>query len=327
MAEQAGNLESQVIAMKESGTGAIVGFGCRSFRKVFVDGQVSTIGYLSGLRGLPEVRGGTLLARAYRYLKQLHGDGKVPYYVTTIFDDNQHAKTLLESGRAGLPTYLPLGRLRTFLLPLYGNRKESCGKVVRVETDDLLEPAGECINVFNGQHQFSPFYSTADLKGKTTLLPCFDHSNLYAYLRGSKVTATAGVWDQNSFKQTVVAGYSLPYRFIRPLANAGARMGWSAKLPKVGSHFPYLYASFLSHALGYDEDLLSLIRQIMADWSQQGFAYLLVGVHEQNPLANQLQQMSAMALSSTVYMVYWDDALTEALPSNNHTPHLEIATL
>ncbi len=327
LAEQAGNLGSQVITIKEKENGTIVGFGCRSFRQAYIDGQVSTIGYLSGLRCLPEFRGGTLLARAYAYLKELHSDGKVPYYITTIMDDNKQAKALLESGRAGLPTYLPQGQLRTFALPLFGNKRKVSKNAVNVKTNDLSGSAVECLNTFNSQYQYSPFYSGADLQGKTDLLPCFDENNFYAIVRGSKVIATAGVWDQNSFKQTVVANYSFPYQLIRPFTNLGAKLGRNAKLPKIGGQLPYLYASFLSHAPEHGEDLLSLIREIMADWSGRGYAYLLAGIHDQNPLANQLQQLAAMVLTSTVYTVYWEDLLTNALPTSTLIPHLEIATL
>lgn len=326
-AEHAGNFESQIMGVRDVDSRGIVGFGCRSFHKGFIDGKLSTIGYLSGLRSTNEVRGGTLLSRAYRYLKQLHSDEKVPFYITTILDDNVDAKALLTSGRGGLPVYHPLGQLATYLLPLYNKNNEAQGNDEGGIQRGVSEATVECINAFNGRHQFGSFYTMADLHGRTSLLPSFDQKNLYYYQRGSEVTATIGVWDQQSFKQSVVVGYSPSYRLIQPLSGMGAWMGWCAKLPRVGKTLPYLYASFLSYAPGHDGDLECLIRQVLADWKGRGFAYLLIGVHDTNPLAGQLEQISAMKLSSTIYLVYWEDLLKTALPSEQLIPHLEIATL
>lgn len=328
-AEQAGNLLSQVLAVRDTTSNQIVGFGCRSLRRLFVDGEAKIVGYLSGLRGLPSVRRGTLLARAYRFLKELHRDGQAPYYVTTIFDDNEYAKTLLTSRRAGLPVYKSLGHLYTYLLPLYKEQKSHCREraIVRGLDTNLAGAAVESINAFNRQHQFGACYITEDLIGGTGILPGFDMKNLYVCQTGSRVTATLGVWDQNPFKQSVVMGYSWSYRLARPLLNLGAQFGLSAKLPGVGESFPYLYAALVSCAPGEPDLLESLLATALHDWSDRGYAYLLIGVHENSPFVDLLQSLSAMRLSSTIYLVYWEDCLDSILPSTATVPHLEIATL
>ena len=87
-AERIGAKALEVLLCREQGDERIVGFGSRSVRRVFVNGKPEEIGYLSSLRAIPEVRGGTLLPRAYKALRELHRDGKVPFYFTTIFDEN-----------------------------------------------------------------------------------------------------------------------------------------------------------------------------------------------------------------------------------------------
>src|SRR5579859_1753241 len=122
LAEQAGSIASQVMVCKDRTKDQIVGMGSRSIRSVYIDGKPTRVGYLSMLRGIPEARGNIALARGYRYLQTLHADGAVPYYFTTILDDNTDAKALLTSGRAGLPVYKPVARLITYLIPLRRNR-------------------------------------------------------------------------------------------------------------------------------------------------------------------------------------------------------------
>jgi hypothetical protein len=83
--------------------------GSRSIRCVYIDGKPPTrVGYLSMLRGITEAPGNIALARGYRYLQTLHADGAVPFYFTTVLDDNTTAKALLTSGRARLPVYKPI---------------------------------------------------------------------------------------------------------------------------------------------------------------------------------------------------------------------------
>src|SRR4051794_16637823 len=46
----------QVVACRDSQTGRLIGFGCRSVRRLYVNGAPAEVGYLSGLRVLPEFR-------------------------------------------------------------------------------------------------------------------------------------------------------------------------------------------------------------------------------------------------------------------------------
>ncbi len=333
-AERAGNLCSQVIAARETASGAIVGLASRSFRKMFIDGEVAIGGYLSNLRGMPQVRGGPLLARGYRFLKDLHGDGRTPFYVTTILDGNDNAKELLTSRRAGLPVYHPLGRLHTYLIPLYKWRRlpsqgpTSQGpKVIKGMSGDQLAAAVANLNSHNRRHQFGPCYTSQDLKGDTQLLPGFSPKNLYGYQGRSGLTATLGVWDQTSFKQSVVTDYSRRYRLARPLFDIGALFGVTLKLPKIGRPFPYLYGAFLSHAPGCEKHLETLLLAALKDWSRRGYTYLMIGAHERSPLTSMFQRYAAGRKSSMAYLVYWEDSLKHPLPSAALIPHLEIATL
>ena len=328
-AERVGSLDSQVISVRDVDTDAIVGVGCRSFRKMFIDGKVEERGYLSSLRGLPEVRGGTLLARGYRFLKRLHADGRVPYYVTSIFDDNQYVSKLLASGRAGLPVYYPLGHLNTYLIPLYGLHQSPrpSREIVRGASGDLLCAAVERINGYNQGHQFAPWYSPDDFQGVSQVLPGFSSDNLYCYQDDAGVTATLGVWDQTSFKQSVVTGYSWWYRLASPAYSAGAWLGLAPRLPKIGGAFPYLYAAFLSYLHGCISHLETLLLAARRDWSRKGYGYLIAGCHEASPVSELLQSYSVSRKSSSLYLVYWEDMLESPLPSFDLTPHLEIATL
>ena len=104
---------TQVVKCTDRATGTIIGLGSRSQAPAWVDGEPRRIGYLADLRLAPEHRSGLLLARGYRFFRDLHRRDPVPFYTTVIYEGNVPALQTLTSGRAGLPVYSDWGRLLT----------------------------------------------------------------------------------------------------------------------------------------------------------------------------------------------------------------------
>ena len=123
----------QVVACRDLRTGRIIGFGCRSNRRC-VRQRLGprTVGYLSGLRILPEHRNLGLLARGFAFFRELHRDDQVRFYLSTIAAGNELAEAVLTAGRAGLPSYHPRsgGRITPLVIPLARRRPTSpaCGR-------------------------------------------------------------------------------------------------------------------------------------------------------------------------------------------------------
>jgi hypothetical protein len=324
LAEQVGCVTSQVMICKDRSKDEIVGMGSRSIRHVYIDGKPAQVGYLSMLRGIPEARGNIALARGYRYLLKLHADGAVPYYFTTILDDNTDAKALLTSARGGLPVYKAVARLITYLIPLRRNRirKSASNPVSRVDQHQLPK-AVAFLQHWNSQHQFAPVYTLEDMSGRSNLLPDFCWENFYVFQEHGEVSGTLGVWDQQSFKQTVVIAYSRKMQFIRPFYNVYAYITGNPGLPQAGADIKLLYAAFLS---GNADALGALIERVRMDWSGKSYDYLSVGVCEDNTFSSIASRYATQQISSTIYIVYWQDA-SVSLPEMGIPVHIEIATL
>lgn len=324
LAEQAGSITSQVMVCKDRTKDQIVGMGSRSIRNVYIDGKPARAGYLSMLRGVPEARGNIALARGYRYLHTLHADGAAPYYFTTILEDNTNAKNLLTSARAGLPVYKPLARLITYLIPLRRNRqRKSASNAVSRADQRQLPQAIAFLQQWNSKHQFAPVYTLEDMLGQNKLLPGFCWENFYTYLEHREICGTLGVWDQQSFKQTVVTAYSRKMQFLRPFYNVYATITGNPGLPPTGAEIKLLYASFLS---GSESAFEALLNQVRMDWSGKGYDYLSIGVCEDSKLSSVASRYATQQISSTIYVVYWQDTEV-SLPEMGRPVHLEIATL
>ena len=327
LAERLGNVKSQTIICKDGLSGNVVGIGGRSTRTLYVDGLERNIGYLSMLRFLPVARSSNLLVRGYKYFRQLHADGDVPYYFTSILEDNSTARNILESGRAGLPMYTPIGTLVTYMIPLRkkGRRKKSC-KYVNTCAEHLLPAAHDCIREWNSRYQLASSYSLADLGGKTSHLSGFSPENLYLHQKGGEVLGTLGVWDQESCKQTVVQKYSARLKLIRPLYNAVARLSGQVPLPSEGGCIRCVYACCIS-SRGDDSSVFqSVLSQACSDWSQKGYDYLLLGLCQGNKLESVAVTFSQRQLKSRIYLVHWKDEKV-SLPQRPFLPHVEVATL
>lgn len=324
LAEQAGSIASQVMVCRERTKEQIVGMGSRSIRDMYIDGEAARVGYLSMLRGVPEARGNIALARGYRYLRELHADGAVPYYFTTILDDNTEAKNLLTSARGGLPVYKPLAQLITYLIPLRRNRsrKNASNAVSKVSRHQLPE-AVAFLQQWNSRYQFAPVYTLEDILGQSKLLPAFCWEHFYVYQAHGEIYGTLGIWDQQSFKQTIVTAYSRKMQFARPFYNLYAAITGNPGLPSTGAEIKVLYASFLS---GEQSVFETLLQQVLKNWSGKGYDYLSVGVCADNPLAQIAARYATQHIASTVYVVYWQDE-NVTLPEAERPVHVEIATL
>lgn len=328
IAGEIGNLATTVIVGRDTSTGAVVSTAGRAIRRAFIDGTEQFLGYLSGLRSLEEATRTTLLARGYRYIKKLHADGLVPYYVTTILDGNEEARRILTSGRAGLPAYVPYGKLHTYMLPLYGRRR-GCrpGGVTRGAAPETLTCALECLNRFNTSLQFAPAYRIGDFGANSGVLKGLSASDVYLCFRGREIAGTMAVWNQNGFKQSVVAGYSPLLAVIRPALTLAAKFGLAPQLPRNGQSLPCLYAALIGTRESDAAVFQELLDAVLTDWTNAGYAYLLLGLCDRHPFCSIVEERSAMTIESGIYVVYWRDSMPDHLPSTGRIPHLEVATL
>lgn len=327
VAEQAGCVSSQVLLCRDRRQdGRIVGMASRSVRNVYIDGSPARVGYLGMLRGVPESRGNIGLARGYQFLKRLHADGSVPYYFTTILDENTAAMELLTSARGSLPIYHPFAHLVTYLIPLTGrHRATGPGEIVTRVRRGQLDEAVAHLNEWNSRHQFAPVYTLPDILGMTPLLPAFAWENLYICRDGpgEGIRGTLAVWDQEAFKQTVVTAYSPRMHAVRPLYNLYAVARGIPTLPPAGRSIKLLYATCVS---GDGVAFAHLLRWVCAEWHGRGYDYLAVGFSTEHECATYAERLATQRIKSTLYAVHWpEDAVT--LPQQGRPVHTEIATL
>lgn len=304
-----------------------LGMGCRSVKPMFVNGKKMDFGYLHGLRLHPDARRTSLLARGYAELKRLHENIPVPAYLTTVIEDNSQARALLTSGRAGLPHYIDRGRYITHAIQLNARRRKYDSPYdIRNGNDIGIKSVIDFIHEAGRTRQFFPAIKADDFG--TPYLRGLNMADFRIALKNNEILGVASVWNQSAFKQNLVKGYAAPIRFSRPILNLFLRMSGFCPLPAPGEKLNSPYIAFACVRDNDPEIMRALLEHIYYEYQRNGAHFLLLGMHEDDPLTAVSKYFSAFHYVSRFYLVCWDDGLDFVKRLDPAlTPHLELATL
>lgn len=294
-------------------TGAkVAGAATRVVRPTFINGERTDAGYLGNLRLRPESRGGTVLARGYRFLRELHEDGRASIYSTTIVEDNRAALGVLTSGRAGLPRYTDQGRILTPMFYLMRRKAEIPADIRRAVPEDLPAIVAK---LNENRLQFAPAWTESDFTGGR--LTDFRIGDFHLLFRAGRLAGVMGTWDQKRFHQTVVVRYNGLLRVLRPAINLLRR----PPLPEVGVPIPHFTVAFVS--TDTVEDYRALFRRVHNDAIGKGYAYFVAGLHERDPRVATFEEYRRTPYAARLFAVTF-----EGPPDlDGRTPYMEIALL
>lgn len=296
----------QTIKCTDTTDGRIVGMGSRAIQHVHVNGVVTRLGYLADLRALPQARNGTLLARGYRFLDELHRCEPVPFYLSVIFDGNQRALRNLLGARAGLPVYTPLGRIGTPAiqfdfarapLPIEHAVFERAG-------DESLSAIVEFLAQQLPLKQFSPVVTLADFAegGRLHGLRARD---FFVARRHGGIVGCIAAWDQSRFRQTHIERYSTGLALLRPLVNLASMFTPVKPLPAPGARVPHLHLC-LAAVKGNDVPLFSgLLRHAYNALRTGPWHYAILGLHERDPLAAVFDDYRCISAAGQLFAVHY----------------------
>jgi hypothetical protein len=317
----------QVVACRDLDTGRIIGFGCRSIRRLFMNSVPADIGYLSSLRLLPEYRNIGLIARGYAFFRRLHEDGRTPFYLTTIAEGNETALKVLTSGRAGLPMYHPAGRYHTVAIALPRRAPRFAAPqaaTLRTATSDDLPPLLDLLATNGPRRQFFPCCECDDILARWRGL---QWDRIVLAERGGNLLGVLAGWDQHAYRQSVVHSYSGWVRWLRPLYNAWQWPRGVPGLPAPGQPLPTLTAAL---PLVTDDDphvFAALLGELRRRCTGGPWSYLLLGLHESDPLLPVARRYEAACYTTYLYLVAWPDGDAARTALDGRAMYLELGTL
>jgi hypothetical protein len=317
----------QVLAVRDAEAGRIAGFVSRSVRSMFVNGRPEPIGYLSALRALPEYRNRGLLARGIAYLRRLHADGRAKIYLATIAEGNDEAIRILTSGRTGLPTFYPAGTYLGLAIPIPTRRSGEISRAGDVtihsaRPEDLPEIV-EFLRTWGPRRQFFPEYRDADFFHDGATFKDLDAGDILLARRKDQLIGTIGSWEQHGFKQSIVEGYSTALKWVAPVYNLWAWVRGRPAIPRPGSELRYLTAAIPVVADDDEAIFLTLVRAVLAKASGGGQQYLMLGLHERDPLLPAARKLGGRTYAGRLYLACWEDGEELRKSLDNRVPYME----
>ena len=282
----------------------IVCMGSCTIRQRFVNGEPRRVGYLGGLR-LDASQAGRfdILRRGYEFFHELQADTPADFYFTSIAADNERARTLLERGLPGMPSYEFIGEYVTVLLSAKGRHS-----VQNIE-EDIAPPAGQLIALLNNNNctqQFTPCWSEDELSALQQLGLQPDD---FRFIReDGRIVAGAALWNQRMFKQTVVRGYTPSLTLARPALNLAARFTRGTKLPTVGQTLTNAFVSHLAIAPDKPDTLTKLLTKLREIAAQRKIELLTLGFAANDPRLTVVRRnFRCREYHSRLYIVRWPE--------------------
>ena len=294
---------TEVVKCVDTQTNTIVGLGSRSTSEAYINGVAQRIGYLADLRSISAYRGGTLLARGYGFLRQLHEADPVPFYITVIYDGNEVALRNLVGARAGLPEYHEMGRLLTPAIHLDVRRRESAchGLRFRRGSSVQLPQIVRFLNQSLREKQLAPVYRESDFEhGRFCDLRPQD---FFLAMEGEKICGTVAAWDQYRMRQTHVERYSLKLATIRPFYNLAATVSPLRALPGIGHAIPYIYLACVAVRNNDPDVFRCLLRAAYNELRHGKWHYAIIGLDATDPLASVLGDYRSIPAAGRVFSV------------------------
>ena len=321
----------QTIVARESNSGRVIALGNRSVRPLFVNGRVQDIGYMSQLRVDPAYGKGLYLARGlsggFKKYRELHQDGRAPFYLMSVIEDNLPARRLLTSGLPEYPHAREYTRLYTYVVyPVRRKRGLPLPRSMRMirGNDHYADAILDCLHRNNARKQFAPYWTCDSLfSSRSRLSP----TDFFLALEGKRVVGCLACWDQSAFKQTVVRGYSGSLARWRKIINFFSRFGNVPYLPEPNANLRHSYVCHL--AIDEDNPIVfeALLRRAYNHNLERNYSYFMIGLAVSNPLHKIVEAYHPLTYISHIYLVDWDDNGDLLAKTDQRTPGPEIALL
>jgi hypothetical protein len=297
----------QTIVARDGERLACVGW-CH-FRRRFVNGEPCRVGYLGGLR-LDASHAGRfdILRRGYAFFDELQAREPADFYFTSIAADNERARQFLERGVHGMPRYEFVGEFVTVLIPTRCQRRvvAKCGSELGLLFAGPTDQLAGFVNETNRTYQFAPCWSGDELAELRTFGLC--PSDICVLLDHERIVASAAIWDQRRFKQTIVRSYAPWLASLRPAFNLFARVARQPRLPEIGEAVAAGFGSLLATCLDSHRASIPLLEQLLHRAAERGLELLTLGFGANDPLLAIIRKsFPRREYRSAIYVVRWPD--------------------
>lgn len=293
----AGAIDQTLLARED---GRLVAAGRCTTRPCWLNGEVRRVAYLGELRLDAAAQGRwDILRGGYGFFAEAYARDPADYCFTSIISDNHRARRLFERGLRGLPRYHFIGDYLTRLIPTGSG---SLSPEFKITTGADL-PIGRLIDFLNsvGQARHLAAHWTPDILGALAgsgLRP----EDFVVLLRGGEIVGCAGVWNQQSFRQVRIHGYSPLLAAMRPFHNLLAPLLRQPSLPPAGSNLNQALLTPFACSPDHPSAPSALLQTAQLAAAGRGLDCLALGGAADDPW---LRSLRGRRYPSRLYRVDW----------------------
>ena len=291
----------EIFVSQQPDRSGLAGIFAAGSRRVYVNGKIQPLRYLSDLRIAPDHRGSTLLARGFRFLRnEILTEGE--FAQTLVISENEQALSLLTSRRQGLPQYFPCGQYDYSLISLHRPHLDADPFMVRGATVRDIPTMQAFFNREAPRKQFFPAYDFTEI-GRSNYFRDATLEDFFLAFENDVLVGILGAWDQSNYKKTQVLGYQGGLRLLRPWLNAAQKLRGGIELPAPGTLHRTLY---LHCAVCRDNDaniLTALIQAIQRRFEGQKYDHAALGLDQRDSLREALKRFRTLSFAGHHFLV------------------------
>jgi hypothetical protein len=294
-----------------------------SIRECFLNGTPARVGYLSELRLDQKAQGRfDILRRGYKFFRDAYSDNPPELWFTSIAADNERSIRFLERRLPGMPLYTFLSEFVTALLPVprRGNfASNSTGIRFIPGSETLVDRIADFLNRNAAHHQLPTYWAADALLSLNRLGLRLE--NFILMMKGETLLSCAALWDQRSFRQIVIRGYSPQFGLLRPFLNAFSSLTGNPRLPKIGATLAQAFVSPL--AISEPQFFAPLLQELRTLARRSGIDLLTLGF----PLGDHCLKIlrdhfHTREYHSRLYAVSWRDKVSTQFNSISFWPDI-----
>jgi predicted N-acetyltransferase YhbS len=273
--------------------------GCVSvaLRSAYISGVPETIAYIGDMKVHPSFSGSPV---AVRLIKAVETDMRLAGIDVgfCVAADGNHRVMPLLAGRAGMPRWVPLGRfLVNGLIP---SPFKSYSK--RYATDAAQAADIPAITMlldrFHRSRQFAPQLQEDEIAQilPTRLEEPFPRT--FVARQGQRVVATLTLYDTGPVKRNIFLNAPASLKGALALLRVAAAPFPGFQVPRMGQALRLLSARYAACEDGHEAALEALLALARAEAFRYRFTFLMLGLHERDPLRSLVRRIPRFTFSS-----------------------------
>ena len=278
----------------------VVGSISAALRTVYISGEPETAAYVGDMKVHPRFSGSRIALNLTQTLEAHLRSAGIDLGVCVVADGNRRAMPLL-AGRLGITRWVSMGRfLVKELLPSPFEGSAGGYRIELAEAKDLTSITA-LLNQFHRSRQFAPRLTESEIIAPGCSGGEGAYSRTLVARRDSRIVATLSLLDTATVKRNVLLGIPPSARAAVALLRLMAAPFPGFCVPRIGHPLRILTVRHFACEGGHEQALGSLIRRARCEAFHNRFTFLLLGLHESDPLCHLLQGMPGFTFTSLAF--------------------------